>query len=61
MFIPPGIEVLIEKYGNSELYEKQKQYAYLLSDEVEVNSLVESICKFKKGFEQERLGLILKN
>jgi len=54
--IPNNIEVLIEKHGNSKLHEKQKQYKNLLSDDVEVNRLVEVIRKFKKGFEQEGLS-----
>ena len=57
MFIPHNIEELIKKYGNSELYEKQKQYENLNCDDVNVNSLVDIIRKFKKGLEQE--GLIL--
>lgn len=58
MFIPHNIEQLIEKYGNSELYEKQKQYKNLLSNDAEINSLVEVIVKFKKGIEQEGLSLL---
>jgi hypothetical protein len=55
-FMPNNIEQLIEKHGNSKLYEKQKQYKNLLSNDVEVNKLVEIIRKFKKGFEQEGLS-----
>jgi hypothetical protein len=55
-FMPNNIEQLIEKHGNSELYEKQKQYKNLLSNDVEVNKLVEIIRKFKTGFEQEGLS-----
>ncbi len=58
MFIPENIEQLIVKYGNSELYENQKQYKNLYSDDVDVNRLVEIIRKFKKGIEQEGLSLL---
>ena len=58
MFIPHNIEQLIEKYGNSELYENQKQYQNLLSNDAEVNSLIEVIMKHKKGIEQEGLSLL---
>ena len=57
MFIPENIEYLIEKHGSRELYENQKQYSNLLTDDVEVARLVEIIVKYKKGFEQEALGL----
>lgn len=58
MFIPHNIEQLIEQYGNSELYEKQKQYKDLFSDDIKVNNLVKLITKFKKGLEQEGLSLL---
>jgi len=58
MFIPNNIEQLIEKHGNSELYEKQKQYNNLNCDDVKVNNLVDIIRKFKKGIEQEGLSLL---
>ena len=57
MFIPDNIEYLIEKYGNSELYEKQKQYKNLRTDDVEITHLVEIVTRLKKGFEQEGLSL----
>ena len=59
MFIPNNIEELIKKYGYSELYENQKQYKNLLSDDVEVNRLIKVITKFKKGLEQEGLSLLI--
>jgi len=58
MFIPDNIEELIEKYGNSELYEKQKQYKNLNCDDIRVNDLVNTIRKFKKVIEQEGLSWI---
>ncbi len=58
MFIPYNIEQLIDKYGNSELYEKQKQYKNLLSNDTAVNSLIKIIIKYKKGIEQEGLSLL---
>ena len=57
MFIPENIEYLIDKYGSSELYEKQKQYTNLLTNDEEIIRLIEIITKFKKGFEQEVLSL----
>jgi len=58
MFIPNNIEQLIDKYGNSKLYEKQKQYNNLNCNDVKVNNLVTIIKKFKKGIEQEGLSLL---
>lgn len=58
MYIPDDIEQLIEQYGNSELYENQKQYKSLLSNDDEINRLIEIIFKFKKGIEQEGLHLL---
>jgi len=57
MFIPENIEQLIEKHGISELYEKQKQYKNLRTDDAEITCLIEIITRFKKGFEQEGLSL----
>ena len=59
MLIPNNIEKLIENYGNSELYEKQKRYKNLQTDDTEITRLVEIITQYKKCFEQERLGLSL--
>jgi hypothetical protein len=56
MFIPSNIEELIEKHGNTQLYESQKQYKDLHSKSDEVNDLIKIINKFKKGFEQEVLS-----
>ena len=58
MFIPQNIEQLIEKYGDSKLYEDQKQYKNLLSNDSEINKLIGIISKFKKGIEQEGLSLL---
>ena len=56
MFIPENIEYLIVKYGNSELYENQKRYKNLRTDDLEITCLLEIITRYKKGFEQEGLG-----
>jgi len=58
MFIPTNIEPLIKEYGDSKLYEKQKQYENLNCNDIKVNNLVEIIRKFKKGIEQEGLNLL---
>lgn len=58
MFIPNNIEQLIEKYGNIELYENQKQYKSLYSDNIEILNLIKTIIKLKKGLEQEGLSLV---
>ncbi len=57
MFIPKNIEQFIEKHGNSELYENQKQYKNLRTDDADITHLVEIITRLKKGFEQEGLSL----
>ncbi len=56
MFIPHNIEKLIEKYGNNTLYEKQKQYKNLRTNDIEVSKLIENIIRLKKGLEQEGLS-----
>jgi len=58
LFIPDNIERLIEQHGNSELYKKQKQYKDLLSEDSDINRLVEIIHRYKKGLEQEGLSLL---
>lgn len=59
MFIPRNIEELIKKHGNSELYEKQKQYKEnLLTNDEKINHLIEVIVKYKKVIEQEGLSLL---
>jgi len=58
MFIPSNIETLIEKYGDFELYEKQKQYTSLDTQDIQINNLIKSIRDNKKSIEQEGLYLL---
>jgi hypothetical protein len=55
MFIPDNIEMLIQKYGNIELFEKQKHYHSLEVHTKELFVLKEIIKKEKKALEQEAL------
>ncbi len=57
MFIPDNIEFLIEEHGDCELYEKQKQYKNLMTDDVKINALIQSIQDNKKSIEQEGVYL----
>lgn len=59
MFIPKNIECMIEKHGDHELYEKQKQYEDLHSSDEEINGLIKTIRTYKKSLEQEGLHLLL--
>ncbi len=56
-FIPPGINRLLERHGNRDLYERQlDQLTDLVNlPEPGLQALVDSICKEKKGLEQEVL------
>ena len=58
MFIPVNIETLIHKHGDPELYEKQKQYKNLMTDDVSINNLIKIIKDNKKSIEQEGLYLL---
>lgn len=57
MFIPSNIESLIYKYGDVELFEKQKRYLEIDVRDKDVYELKEIIRKHKKGLEQEGLYL----
>jgi len=53
-FIPKGIEVMIEKYGSSKLYQQQLgKYTNLKSNTQEIQELINTIHKLQKGLEQE--------
>ena len=56
-FIPPGIDNLLGRYGNRDLYERQlNQLSELVClPESGLQLLVELICREKKGLEQEVL------
>jgi len=58
MFIPENIEHLIKEYGDYELYEKQKQYKDLITEDSKINDLVKNIRTNKKSIEQEGLYLL---
>lgn len=58
MFVPENIEALIQHHGDNELYEKQKQYNDLDTQDVEINKLISVIRKNKKSIEQEGLYLL---
>ena len=60
MFIPDNIAFLIEKHGDTALYEKQKQYTNLLTDDVKILDLINSIKYYKKAIEQEGLHRLSK-
>jgi hypothetical protein len=53
-FIPPGIEQLLEKYGNRKLYDLQHLNASPITEEP-LKHLIALIHKHKKGLEQESL------
>jgi hypothetical protein len=53
-FIPSNIELLIEKYGNKDLYDQQKLNDIVISEEP-LWELVVLLNKHKKGLEQEVL------
>ncbi|WP_297441661.1 hypothetical protein [Sulfurimonas sp.] len=54
LFIPQGIETLLEKYGSSKLYMQQfNQFKNLTSKLPEVENLIKMIHKYQKGLEQE--------
>ena len=53
-FMPPGLEPLIEKYGNRKLYDQQ-QLHNLAVDEPELAALIALLHRHKKGLEQEAL------
>ncbi|MBL0707948.1 MAG: hypothetical protein JJW00_02775 [Sulfurimonas sp.] len=61
MFIPDNIKELIEKYGDHTLYEKQKQYKELNTNNIKIDNLIKIIKTFKKSIEQEGLYLLQKN
>jgi hypothetical protein len=56
-FIPPNIEQLISKYGNRDLYEKQRNHTQNLkiTDHPEIEQLGKLINRYGKGLEQEIL------
>ena len=56
-FIPPGVDSLLGLYGNRDLYERQLDQLTELSSlpEPGLQTLVDLICKKKKGLEQEVL------
>ena len=58
MFIPTNIELLIKDHGDYELYEKQKQYENLISDDLKIESLIQCIRDNKKSIEQEGIYLL---
>ncbi len=58
MFIPSNIESLINKYGEVELFEKQKRYLDMDIKDKDVYELKEIIKRYKKGLEQEGLYLL---
>lgn len=53
-FIPPGIEQLLEKYGNRDLYDRQLLNASVITEPA-VQELITLLHKHKKGLEQEAL------
>ncbi len=56
-FIPPNIEHLISKYGNRDLYEKQRNHTQnlKLTNHPEIEKLGKLIKRYGKGLEQEVL------
>ena len=54
-FIPPNIQILLDKYGNRELYNKQLPLWKNKVDEPDLIALVALLHQFKKGLEQEVL------
>ena len=56
MFIPENIEFLIKKYGDRELFEKQKRYLNMKLYNQEILELKRIIEMYKKGLEQEALA-----
>jgi len=58
MFIPQNIEYLIQEHGDPELYEKQKQYKNLDTNDIQINNLIKSIRDNKKSIEQEGIYLL---
>ena len=58
MFIPKDIEILIKDYGNHELYEDQKQFNNLETNDIQIKNLIKSIKNNKKSIEQEGIYLL---
>lgn len=58
MFIPDNIEFLIKEHGECELYEKQKQFENLITDDSQISNLIKYIRTNKKSIEQEGLHLL---
>jgi hypothetical protein len=54
-FVPPGIEELIDKYGNRELYNNQLSTFTTSLPEPQLHHLVALLHQYKKGLEQEIL------
>jgi hypothetical protein len=54
-FIPPGIEQLLDKYGNRDLYNRQPSNFTSSLPEPQLNRLVALLHQYKKGLEQEIL------
>jgi len=52
-FIPQNIEIMLQKYGNTTLYQKQKHYKNLSTTDTQLMELLALIHKHKKGLEQE--------
>jgi hypothetical protein len=54
LFIPQGVEGLIEKFGSRELFSKQiDRYKNIKSDDEAIQKLISTIIKYQKGLEQE--------
>jgi len=58
MFIPENINYLIQEHGDCELYEKQKQYEDLITNDEQINNLIEIVRDNKKSIEQEGIYLL---
>ncbi|MDB5246974.1 MAG: hypothetical protein JWQ40_1368 [Segetibacter sp.] len=54
-FVPPNIEMLLDNYGNRDLYNKQQQHTNNPLPEPELLRLTALLDKYKKGLEQEIL------
>lgn len=51
--MPKGLEPLIERHGVTELFEKQEKYLSQVSDDFELDPLVQILKKYRKSLEQE--------
>jgi len=57
-FIPENIEYLIHEYGDVSLYEQQKQYENLDTEDEKIKNLMQLIRDEKKSIEQEGIYLL---